>query len=122
MKIALPLTNARWLYLVGFYERMSVKAPITEMPLASMVCAESYERYLKRFTWKPQKLTISVAEGMALHECLTEVQLLKTEPDPFIETIKYDLYNLIEDAFNTGSVPHVTQAVAPPQEGGAGTG
>lgn len=122
MRISLPITNDSWLYLIGIYQWFNENAPMADAPLASVVVAESYERYLKKFTWKPAALTLSVAEGMALHECLTAINAHNSEPDPFITTIIYQLFNLIENAFNSGSVSHLSAPATPPPEGGKNTG
>lgn len=99
MKVSLPVNTTRWLFLANFFEEMNRVAPLADHPLASVLLAECYERYLKRFTWKPKVLTLTLSEAMALHECVVAYNEITSERNPLLTILAIELTEKIDKCF-----------------------
>jgi hypothetical protein len=101
MKVAITTPPARWQFLRTFYADVLQRAPISGIETSSVLVGECFHRYLKKFTFRPKTLKLSLAEAMALKDCLIYQQAQGMAPDPFIHCIIYDLQLLIANATPT---------------------
>lgn len=98
MKVTVETPPVRWRFLCEFYRSIMIRAPIAGLELASTLVGESFERYLKKFTFRPKHLKLTVAEAMALRDCLVASQTEREASGPFVGTIIHELTHQINHA------------------------